>query len=242
MKKRDRDDCVTSALPVLVGSYDRRDGFILPPDGLQIEAQILPLCVATGIFDQQIRRKFKEVYDEVSDDELTELRALAFLVSAVVSRKPELVKGYDERMAPLETKRALARLSKEMERWGDTVHAGQEREERARVLRNLQERVKFPWHEMNWRMNEWLRKANVVLWLSLKAKGLLPGLYCGDMAAALAALLLSRVASPKAVVLCGRCGTPFVRGKRVQRFCSLRCGNADRKARERAKIHRRTRQ
>jgi hypothetical protein len=242
--KRDRDNTVTGSFPVLVSAYARRDGLILPPEGMQIEAQILPLGAAEGIFDSKKRREYAQVYDKVSPDELAELQALALLSSAVSQRKLERMKTYTERMAPLEAKRAVERLVNDMKQWGGSVSGKQQEIERARALHALRERVKFPWHELNWQLNEWLGKARVVLWLALGGKRkiterLSPGLYCENMAAALGALLFSRVASPQAVSICGRCGSPFIRTKRIQRFCSLRCGNADRKARERAKFRRR---
>jgi hypothetical protein len=238
--KRDRDNTVTDSLPVLVSSYSRGDGFILPPDGLQIEAQILPIAAAEGIFDAKKRRAYSRVYDKISPEELAELQALLLLISAVEQPTKEVVKQYLERMAPLEVKRAVERLVEGLRQWGGSVSEQQKEIERARVLHQLQERIKFPWHELNWQLNGWLKKPSVVLWLRSRDKRLSPGLYCRNMAAAVAALLFSRIASPQAISVCQRCSSPFVRIKRVQRFCSLRCGNADRKARERAKFQRRT--
>ncbi len=240
--KRDRDDTVTAALPVLVNAYARRDGFILPPAGLQIEAQILPLTAAEGILDSKKKREYSQIYNKLTADELTELQALLLLISTVNQPTPEAKKQYMERMAPLEVKRAVERLVNGMRQWGGDVSPKQEEMERARALQVLQERIEFPWHELNWQLNEWLKKARIVLWLRWKDKRLSPGLYCENMAAALAALLFSYIASPQGLAICERCYSAFTRTKRVQRFCSLRCGNADRKARERAKFHGRTNQ
>src|SRR6266851_3235732 len=218
--KRDRDNPVTPSLPVLVNAYARIDGFI--EMGSSIDAQILPGAAALWIFNPKKTREYREVYKKVGTSELTELKALALLVAAVGEKKHQWMKQYREYMGPLESNLAVTRLVKEMERWAGSGEISKEQEDlaRAQALHNLQKRSKFPWHEMNWRLNEWLRKARVVIWLRLPqgpAPGVLtPGLYCEDMAAALAALLFFRVASPQAITICRRCGTGFIRNKRVQ--------------------------
>jgi hypothetical protein len=101
------------------------------------------------------------------------------------------------------------------------------------AVRNLFKRTRHPLSELSRELNEKARRARFVLWWVETEKRFAPGLYCDDIATALATALFSRVVSPQAVAICERCGNQFIRTKRPQRFCSLRCGNADRKARQR---------
>lgn len=78
-----------------------------------------------------------------------------------------------------------------------------------------------------------LKRARFVFWTPKKSGGLIPGLYCDDAFVALVALLASHVNSPQSFSVCARCQKPFYSVKRDQKFCSTRCGNAERKARQR---------
>jgi hypothetical protein len=60
-----------------------------------------------------------------------------------------------------------------------------------------------------------------------------PGVLAGDFVGALHVLLLLNLARPESVAECGRCKKRFSRTKTTQHFCSLRCGNNARQARQR---------
>jgi hypothetical protein len=89
--------------------------------------------------------------------------------------------------------------------------------------------------ELSREINRWLRGARVVLWWPRKDKRLTLGLYCEKAETALASTVLATIDVPQGIAVCVRCGSYFMRIKRGQKYCKLRCGNADRKARERAK-------
>jgi hypothetical protein len=105
---------------------------------------------------------------------------------------------------------------------------------RKSVVKSLARRIRFPLSEVSRQLNGRLRKATFVVWWADRDKKLFPGIFCEEMETAFAAMLVSRVASPEGLAVCQRCGKRFVRKKRIQRYCTLRCGNAARKSRQRA--------
>jgi hypothetical protein len=107
-----------------------------------------------------------------------------------------------------------------------------EKMEGLRAVKGLLRRTKYPLSELGRELNRGVKQARFVLWVERESV-FAPGLYCDNMTTALATALFSQVASPQSVAICERCGNHFTRTKRAQRFCSLRCGNADRKARQR---------
>ena len=92
--------------------------------------------------------------------------------------------------------------------------------------------------ELSREINRWLLGARVVLWWRRKDKQLTLGLYCEKTETAFASAVLTTIDVPQGLGICVRCRSHFLRTKRGQKYCKLRCGNADRKARERAKKRR----
>ncbi|HXX17225.1 MAG TPA: CGNR zinc finger domain-containing protein [Candidatus Eremiobacteraceae bacterium] len=237
MKYRDRDDGVTR-LPILVDSfpYDMRDGRIIRFDGEDMPVRIVPRDAVKGLFDRKIwervNSEFNQAFNAISKDALTELKALVLLFQAIGNKSHDDLKSYIKRKAPIEAARneqlIAGLLAKLGEKKPSTDSAAKENY-LANAVRSLWRRTRHPLSELGRQLNAHARLARFVIWWDESAKKFSPGLYCTDFVTALAIALFFRDAA-----ICERCGTWFIpTSKKPQRFCSLRCGNADRKARQR---------
>jgi hypothetical protein len=72
-------------------------------------------------------------------------------------------------------------------------------------------------------LNAGLKGARPVVWWSFAKRKASLGLYCPDGQTALYALALEGLGSLGGVGVCQRCGNPFHRSRRTQRYCSHRC-------------------
>ena len=79
-----------------------------------------------------------------------------------------------------------------------------------------------------------LRRARLVLWWHDEQQRFLPAVYCPDVATALYVCALVRIIGGRALLVCPRCGKPFVQERSDQDYCSIRCREAHRVARWRA--------
>jgi endogenous inhibitor of DNA gyrase (YacG/DUF329 family) len=79
-----------------------------------------------------------------------------------------------------------------------------------------------------------LRRARLVLWWHDKERRFLPAIYCPDVATALYVRALVGIVGGRALLVCPRCGKPFVQERSDQDYCSIRCREAHRVARWRA--------
>jgi hypothetical protein len=234
---RDRDIGVTD-LPILVDAfpYEKRDGRVIKLDGDDIAVRIIPRNAVQGLFDlkrkEEINREFNEAFKTLSPGALTDLKALVFLFQAIESRSHETLKAYVKWKAPLEAARAEKHVATLLAELGESKQgavrgAGEDRYLRDAV-RSLLRRTRYPLSELSKQLNAHARLARFVVWWDESKRKFAPGLYCKDMATALAIALFFREAA-----ICERCKNWFIPTKRVQRFCSLGCGNVDRKARQR---------
>jgi hypothetical protein len=73
------------------------------------------------------------------------------------------------------------------------------------------------------------------IWRDKRTDSLSIGVLADDFVAALRILLLLNLANSESAAVCGWCKKRFTRTKTNMDFCSLRCGNNARKARQRAK-------
>lgn len=73
------------------------------------------------------------------------------------------------------------------------------------------------------------------IWRDNRTDSLSVGVLADDFRSALLILLLLNLANSESVAVCGWCSKRFTRTKTNMEFCSLRCGNNARKARQRAK-------
>ena len=234
---RDRDNAVTT-LPILFDafSYEKRDGRVIRSDGGDFAVRVIPRNAVEAIIDpkrrEEINQKFNQAFKTVSEDALTDLKALVFLLQAIEGRSHETLKTYVKWKAPLEAARAEKGISTLLAKLGDTKprdsDAGKDKY-LTNAVRSLLRRTRYPLSEFSRELNAHARLARFVIWWDERSKKFVPGLYCKDMATALAIGLFFRQAG-----VCLRCKNWFIpTSKKPQRFCSLRCGNADRKARER---------
>ena len=110
---------------------------------------------------------------------------------------------------------------------------GQESESMARYLFEL-DRKRF---ERSSPLKELVRhlhyRGSLRLWMDRRTKTLAPGVLSANFNDALLNLLLLNLANPASVAICPRCAAQFMRSKSTQIFCSGRCANNDRKARQR---------
>lgn len=109
------------------------------------------------------------------------------------------------------------------------------KKEQIEIEKHLGRRVRHPLSEVSKALNGRLKNVRFVIRWSECERKLLPGLFCEDMTTALAAVLFSRIASTQGLTVCVRSGCEFVRVRRNQTHCTIRCGNADRQASRRAK-------
>ncbi len=77
-----------------------------------------------------------------------------------------------------------------------------------------------------------LSRASLVLWWT--GKRFLPALFCPDIETGLYVLVLLAKVRGKALVICPKCGQPFVRNRSDQSYCSIKHREAHRMARWRA--------
>ncbi|MBA3914201.1 MAG: hypothetical protein H0X25_10220 [Acidobacteriales bacterium] len=73
------------------------------------------------------------------------------------------------------------------------------------------------------------------VWFDKRNETLSPGIVAADFNEALYVLLLLNLANVESVAICTRCGHQFRRTRTAQAFCSLRCGNNARQAKQRMK-------
>jgi hypothetical protein len=73
------------------------------------------------------------------------------------------------------------------------------------------------------------------VWWDKRTDTLSPGVFAGSFVEALHVLLLLNLASSESVAVCAWCNKRFCRTMTTQDFCSLRCGNNARKARQRSR-------
>jgi hypothetical protein len=239
-------------LPILVDAvpYEKRDGRVIDLGRNDIAVRILPLDAVAGLFDpnrkEEINREFNQAF-KVSESVLNDLKALVFLIQAITNRSHKELMGYVKSKASAEASRAEQHVAKVLAELGDRKPGAVTGSDKDKYLRDavesLLKRKRYPLSELSRQLNAHARRARFVLWWDESKGKFAPGLYCDNLATALATALFSRVVSPKSLAVCQRCGNPFIRAKRPQRFCSLRCGNADRKARQRERAkHRKSRQ
>jgi hypothetical protein len=84
-------------------------------------------------------------------------------------------------------------------------------------------------------VNELQSAGTLRLWWNDAERTLAFAILAEDFTQALRVHLLLLLQAPESTALCKRCGRQFTRTKSTQVFCSAKCGNNDRKARQRGK-------
>jgi len=78
------------------------------------------------------------------------------------------------------------------------------------------------------------RRGELRVWWNAQLKTPCPGIFVQNFVEALFVLLLLNLTNPEGVAICP-CEKKFTRTKTTQLFCSARCGNKERKARQRSR-------
>ena len=223
-------------IPVLVEAFpiEKREGRIIQSKDYDIPVRSVPLR-ALGIFEKKSSiAKLEREYGTVPESARLGLIALVELAQAIHARDIKSLSRYAQLKAVDETKKEELNLKSLMPE-AFTLENKQARfaKKKSVVLR----RVRTPMVEFGREIDERTRGARFVLWWNEGEERFEPGVYCENMATALAVLIFSRISSPRTLAVCPRqnCGRRFVRIKQNQQYCSLRCGNAARKARQRAR-------
>jgi hypothetical protein len=252
---RDRDKNVMTSqrglLPILipVAEPKQADGMTFL-DGGPVYGRLLPPEILEVFEVQNARRALQKRYGRIANSQWAGLKAAIALLQATEKRDPRYLRDYItaqasaevfeeeeliERMSSLfvpEARKAFASMQatvRELEKrtWSEEAEKLKKRTIATGRL--------APHGELLLQLNRWVRGARFVMYLDRKQARLLPGLYCPDPGTGLAALIFNRVPTPKGLAVCRRasCRKSFLRTRSGQQYCSLRCGNADRKARER---------
>jgi hypothetical protein len=227
-------------IPILVEAIPREknDGILIVPDDYDTPVRVLPLDAPEMLGDSARALNLEREYNVVPQRERAGLMALLRLTQAIQTRKYSHLDAYARLQTEVEIQRWLdhekeLRAALGQRNWKLPDRAKID-EEKIRSKMRLDRRIRYPLSEASKELNRRLRHVRFVIWWSKCERKLVPGLYCEDMTTALAAVLFSRIASSKGLTVCVRCGKRFVRIRKNQTHCSLRCGNAARKARQRA--------
>ncbi len=226
-------------------------------DGEAVFGNRLPEESLREFENEGARRAFETKYGEVSKSQWAGIKAAAALIQAMERPTLHHLKSYsawqgvsgtfaeEEMIAgwlrvfkspnarkPIED--VLAMLRKDRSR-----RASEERSKLANRTGKAETMVALT--EFLFQINRLIRKARFVIFIDRLQKRPLPGLYCPNTGTGLAAMLFDRIPTPGGLGICQRpaCQKSFFRIRAGQQYCSLRCGNADRKARERTRRARR---
>lgn len=242
-----------TGLPVLIrcGRVER-EGHLVIGNNRSIHVRTVPKQIFEVVASDEREVAFQREYGRMPKSATVSLKALYSLLQAIQTRDPGNL-GHLERYSHL--KAALEVRRDELE-WARTLGkspTGLRREAEdfhqrtgfwplltvpgsgylKRRSQHILERIRYPLGELCKELNRQLRSARLVLWWVNQEQRLAAGLYCPNAQTALFAVSFSQVAEPEGLAICMRCGKPFERCRTAQKYCSLRCANAGRKARER---------
>jgi hypothetical protein len=236
-----------TSIPILIPAREPKssNGLVLLPEG-PVYVRVLQIEELT---EENQLRTFEKQFGAIPDSSRTNLLALLRLAQTTKS-------GDFKHLRPYSRLQAAARIQRELnllKSIADTLKGDARKITKTKLVkpfvanrrRYLEQEESLilkrfeSGHplsaiaELALEINRSLLKARLVLWWP-KSKGVLTlGLYCPEAESGLAALVFASLPNPQGLGICQRCSRQFLRKKRGQRFCSLRCGNADRKARER---------
>jgi hypothetical protein len=215
-------------------------------------ARLLPASILNIFEDDHALQIFKKRYGQLANSQWAGLKAAMALIQAMEKPDPRHLQDYVKFQASAEVdteEELVKRLSK-------VFRFPQAHEPFAAMLATVRGLRKKTWSE-EWarlkqrttggshvmvaelllQLNRWVREARFVMYFDRSQERPLPALYCPDAGTGLAAMIFNRVPTPRGLGVCRRpaCQKSFLRMRPGQQYCSLRCGNADRKARERAR-------
>jgi len=241
-------------LPILIptSSPKQADGITFL-DGKPAYARLLPDRSLEVFERNQALRVFEKRYGQLSNSQLAGIKAATVLVQAMQKRDPRHLEDYIKFQASAEV-----RVEEELvQKMSSVFKSPRAHKPLTAMLETVRKLKKETWleewtklkertavrggfgvvSELIWQLNRWVREVRFVMYFDRSKKRLLPALYCPDAGTGLAAMIFNRVVAPRGLGVCQRpaCQKSFLRMRPRQQYCCLRCGNADRKARERTR-------
>jgi TDG/mug DNA glycosylase family protein len=95
--------------------------------------------------------------------------------------------------------------------------------------------VKEPIRKIGELLNIGVKDAVFAIWWSERQHTFAPGIFCADAIVALHALAFMQLGTRGEIATCDRCGTPFIKARKAQAYCSTSCQTAEASARSREK-------
>lgn len=230
MKQRGAYVSVTE-IPVLIpcGEHER-DGVANFLPGSVVEPERNTLVVRStsvrALRDEELKlgsEAGKKLWSALDADNQARLLGLIGLRSAVEVKDSlafaQLAKAYQQLFRPSKTARPLAKDEIIGEAAAQLIAlAGVVP---ARVILALE-------------LSRAMERARLVLWWYEKKERFQPAIYCPDVTTALYVRALLGIAMGNALLVCPKCGKPFLQQRSDQDYCSMRCREAYRVARWRA--------
>ncbi len=222
-------------------------------DGEPAYGRLLPASILEIFEDDHAPQIFEKRYGQLANSQWAGLKAAMALIQAMEKPDPRHLQDYVKFQASAEVD-AEEELVKRLSKVFRIPEAHETFAAMLATVRGLRERTwSEQWAKLKQRtaaggsrvaaaelmlqLNRWVREARFVMYFDRSQERLLPALYCPDAGTGLAAMIFNRVPTPRGLGVCRRpaCQKSFLRMRPGQQYCSLRCGNADRKARERAR-------
>ena len=222
-------------------------------DGKPAYGRLLPGSILEVFEVEHARQVFEKRYGQLADSQWAGVKASIALIQAMEKQDPRHLQDYV-------TLQAFAEINAEEElvkRLSNVFKSPEAQKNLTAMLETVRGLKKKTWSgemaklkdrtaatggfavvsELLWQLNRLVRKARFVMYFDRLQKKPLPAIYCPDVETGLAAMIFNRVPMPRGLGVCRRpvCHKSFPRMRPGQQYCSLRCGNADRKAQERAR-------
>lgn len=222
-------------------------------DGKPVYGRLLPDSILEIFEGDHALQLFQRRYGQLANSQLAGIKAGIALIQAMEKQDPRHLQDYVKFQASAEF-----HAEEELVNSLSNVFKFPEADEHlTAMLATVRELKKKTWSE-DWaklknrtaagsgfgvvsellvQLNRWVRKARFVMYFDRSQKKPLPAIYCPDAGTGLATMIFNRVPTPRGLGVCRRpaCQKSFLRMRPGQQYCSLRCGNADRKAHERAR-------
>jgi hypothetical protein len=240
-------------LPILIPADPKEADGMTFLDGKPAYGRLLRESILEVFEVEHARQVFEKRYGQVADSQWAGVKASIALIQAMEKQDPRHLQDYFTFQALAETQ-AEEELVK---RLSGVFKFPEAHEPLTAMLQTVRGLKKKTWSEKKaklkdrtatgggfgvvsellWQLNRLVRKARFVMFFDRSQEKPLPAIYCPDAGTGLAAMIFNRVPTPRGLGVCRRpaCQKSFPRMRPGQQYCSLRCGNADRKAQERAR-------
>jgi hypothetical protein len=222
-------------------------------DGKPAYGRLLRESILEVFEVEHARQVFERRYGPLADSQWAGIKAAIALIQAMEKQDPRHLQDYVKFQASAEFY-AEEELVKSLSRVFKFPEAQEPLTAMLETVRGLKKKTwSEEWSKLKDRtavggrfavvsellrqLNRLVCKARFVMYFDRSQKKPLPAIYCPDAGTGLAAMIFNRVPTPRGLGVCRRpaCHKSFPRMRPGQQYCSLRCGNADRKAHERAR-------